>query len=362
MVTKRGTSADDFLTGTDGADRLEGLAGQDRLLDAGGDDTLLGGSGDDTLDDGPGDDRLFGGSGDDFLRSIRDDGGDDFLSGGPGDDEFYLLGDIGDGVVIRGNDTIHGGAGDDFAFFSIFDISTSGQLVVDLADETWRTPDSHGSIHGVERVGGSWFDDCLLGSRHADALFGGPGDDFLDGRRGNDVLTGEAGSDTLRGGTGNDLLTGDLPEPEGGAGDDVLRGNAGNDTLGGGGGHDTLTGGAGNDEFFFRWTPGPENKATVEDFTSCRDELVFANPQGPFGSRFTELGAPSRWVSGDDRFFAAAGATGGQDAEDRLVYDTSSGDLYYDPDGSGSGASLIVATLQSAPLLSASDIVVVDLS
>ena len=59
------------------------------------------------------------------------------------------------------------------------------------------------------------------------------------------------------------------------------------------------------------------------------------------------------------RFFAAAGATGGHDADDRLVYNTSNGVLYYDADGSGAGAAQVVATFQGGVSISAADITVI---
>jgi len=41
------------------------------------------------------------------------------------------------------------------------------------------------------------------------------------------------------------------------------------------------------------------------------------------------------------------------------VYDTTTGNLYYDSDGSGTGASQLVATLQGHPTLAATDISVI---
>jgi hypothetical protein len=42
-----------------------------------------------------------------------------------------------------------------------------------------------------------------------------------------------------------------------------------------------------------------------------------------------------------------------------LVYNTSTGQLYYDADGNGAGTPELVATLQSASTLAASDLFVI---
>jgi Ca2+-binding RTX toxin-like protein len=91
----------------------------------------------------------------------------------------------------------------------------------------------------------------------------------------------------------------------------------------------------------------------IKDFTPRRDELLFDN------SVYEALGAEDKWRAGDERFYAAAGATSGHDADDRLIYNTTTGDLYYDADGNGAGAALPVASLQGAPTLAASDITVI---
>jgi Ca2+-binding RTX toxin-like protein len=44
------------------------------------------------------------------------------------------------------------------------------------------------------------------------------------------------------------------------------------------------------------------------------------------------------------------------DADDRIVYDTDTGGLSYDADGSGLGAAVAFATLFGAPALAANDI------
>jgi len=52
----------------------------------------------------------------------------------------------------------------------------------------------------------------------------------------------------------------------------------------------------------------------------------------------TALGA-AYFVAGDGRFYAAAGATGGHDGDDRVIYNTSDRQLFYDADGWGSGTA-----------------------
>ena len=46
-------------------------------------------------------------------------------------------------------------------------------------------------------------------------------------------------------------------------------------------------------------------------------------------------------------------------ANDRLVYDRSSGNLYWDADGSGAGAKLLFAVLENKPALDAGDFIVI---
>ena len=74
---------------------------------------------------------------------------------------------------------------------------------------------------------------------------------------------------------------------------------------------------------------------------------------------FTAIGATGTWAAGDARFWAAAGATSGHDANDRVVYNSTTGALYYDADGSGAGSAVLVATLQGTPTVSATDITVI---
>jgi len=59
----------------------------------------------------------------------------------------------------------------------------------------------------------------------------------------------------------------------------------------------------------------------------------------------------------------AAGAfvvgTAAQDADDRIVYNPTTGALFFDADGNGAGAAVQFAVLSGAPALAASDFTVI---
>ena len=173
---------------------------------------------------------------------------------------------------------------------------------------------------------------------------GGPGS-TINGTAGSDTLSGGSGNDTIFGLDGNDTILG-------GAGNDSLSGNGGNDSLEGGTGNDRLTGGGGQDSFVFREF-GAANADTMTDFATNWDRIQVDD------AAFTAAGAAGRLASGDARFFAGAGASAGHDADDRFVFNTSTGQLYYDADGNGSGGAQLVATVQAGAGIAAADITVI---
>jgi Ca2+-binding RTX toxin-like protein len=309
-----------------------GRSGSDSFVGGEGDDVAFGGSGNDSflgsfsgLPRGEGDDVAFGGSGDDFFDGVEFVAGDDWMVGGPGDDVFDYTHPalFFRGEVPIGNDTIIGGSGTDRVQFSSpgFFLTPSGVIagtaavVVDLQNGTFSTAEVSGIIVGVEEIIGSRHADTILGSSRAESLSGSFGDDYIEGRGGKDRLDGGWGLDTLNGGPGGDEFVFNA---------------------------------------IFRFPFIVDSAADViEDFTPGSDELLFDN------TAYEALGAEEEWGAGDERFYAAAGATSGHDADDRLIYNTTIGDLYYDADGSGAGAALPVASLQGAPTLAASDITVI---
>jgi Ca2+-binding RTX toxin-like protein len=203
----------------------------------------------------------------------------------------------------------------------------------------------NGSAAGGQTLSGTAGNDSLIGTSGNDTINGLAGNDTMRGVEGNDSLNGGDGEDSIDGGVGNDTLAGL-------SGHDTLIGGDGDDRLQGAGWSDTMTGGAGSDSFLFEGA-GTGTVDRVVDFVSGTDELLFEN----FG--LTALGAASAWAAGDGRFWSGAGVTSGHDADDRLVYNSSTGSLYYDPDGSGAGSAQIVATFQGNPGISATDITVI---
>lgn len=178
---------------------------------------------------------------------------------------------------------------------------------------------------GSAGLGGSAIDGLTLsGSTAADVLTGADTGDMLSGMGGNDTLDGGAGNDTLSGGCGDDVLTG-------GAGSDVFCIDLGSLT-------DT---GAANSTVATVNAQASCGIDTIADFTSGADQLAFH-----------VHGAADGTLSST----AFALATDTATADTRFIYDSSTGALSFDADGSGAGEAVQIAVLSGAPSLSASDI------
>jgi Ca2+-binding RTX toxin-like protein len=167
---------------------------------------------------------------------------------------------------------------------------------------------------------------------------------FKDIFEGADLIKGSQINDYLEGFKGNDKVNGY-------DGQDQLFGGGGADTLNGGTDNDSLTGGSGNDHFKFATAlNGVNNVDRIMDFKQGSDTIELSN------EIFAGIGADGDLAKG--RFKVIDFVTSA-DANDRILYYKTSGDLYYDKDGSGVAAPIKFAHLDGYPTLTASDFLIV---
>jgi Ca2+-binding RTX toxin-like protein len=123
------------------------------------------------------------------------------------------------------------------------------------------------------------------------------------------------------------------------AGNDAIYGGSIADTVAGGPGADTVTLGAGSDTLILNDLTGAD---TVTDYVVADDSIQLSK------ATFTALGAVGALSIGE--YYASGGATAGADATDRIVYDTATGNLYYDPDGNlSTGDVVLIGTFAGSP-------------
>ena len=126
----------------------------------------------------------------------------------------------------------------------------------------------------------------------------------------------------------------------------TVVGNAGSNVLDGKGGNDLLAGLGGEDTFAFTSALGAGNVDTLFDFSVDDDTIALDD------AIFTELGAAldaGEFVIG----------TAALDADDRIIYDSATGALFYDADGLGGAAAVQFATLTPGLALTVSDFAVI---
>ena len=297
-------SSADALTGGTGDDYLAGYAGNDTIVGLQGNDTLVGGAGNDTLTGGSGIDTFFVDIGVDTINDLGL-GGADILTVTIGSTANVTLG----AAWTATSDTVNRGT---------TTIKTAG-LAVDLSAV------STGNGFSITNSGAVT---SLIGSNLADSITGGAGNETIIGGLGNDSLIGGLGNDSLNGGLGNDTI-------KGGLGNDLLRGEGGIDC------------------FVLDSAIGSSNIDTLFDFTSGTDVIQLSK------SIFNKIG--STGTLNANAFYAYSGAVAGHDADDRIIYNTSTGVLYYDADGSGKGAAVQIAIVgaSSHPTITSSDFQVI---
>lgn len=126
-----------------------------------------------------------------------------------------------------------------------------------------------------------------------------------------------------------------------------IIGNAGNNIINGKGGSDAMWGLGGNDTFVFDTALGSTNVDRIYDFNPATDSIRLDDAF----FRGLTLGALSSGA-----FATGSAAT---QADDRIIYDPTTGKLYFDPDGAGGAAQVQFATLNVGLGLTSADFFVV---
>ncbi|MGB3513513.1 MAG: CHRD domain-containing protein [Microcoleaceae cyanobacterium] len=201
---------------------------------------------------------------------------------------------------------------------------------------------------GNDEIVGFGGDDLLNGRAGDDRLVGGDGNDNLIGANGNDILFGQDGNDLLEGRPGFDILLG-------GNGNDTLNGGQGRDRINGGAGNDELIGGASIDRFIFNTNQEFDSQDIgidqINDFNSGQDIILVDL------TTFTALDTAAGIGLSEDDFAIVSSEGDAATAEAEIVYNSASGALYYNAngteDGFGNGAQF--ATLDGSPDLVAND-------
>ncbi|HEV2900785.1 MAG TPA: hypothetical protein VGX71_23675 [Pseudaminobacter sp.] len=120
-------------------------------------------------------------------------------------------------------------------------------------------------------------------------------------------------------------------------------------------GADTLTGGHGNDSFVFNTVLGAGNIDTITDFNVVDDiiqleNFIFTQASGGGGGGLGTL------LAGQFRTNLTGAA---QDADDRIIYESDSGKLWYDSNGNAAGGNYLFADLASGLALTNADFFIV---
>ena len=323
--------------------------------------------------------------GNELANSIYGNDGNNILSGGPGDD--YIVGGAGNDTLDgeSGNDIMAGGTGND-----TYTVTQAGDRVIETAGQGFDRIDtgisytiSQGvevevlaatpSTSGIALLAGNEFVQTIVGNDFGNRLSGGGGADTLNGQGGNDVYDISDGGETIvegaSGGTDTAYVSTNYTLNAGaqvetlstywqyGSGGYDITGNAfaqtiigdfGSNMLDGKGGSDTLVGLGGADTFAFTTALGAGNVDLVADFSHGTDKIALDD------AVFSGIGGLGALNANAFVVGTAAG-----DADDRIIYDAATGNLYFDADGNGAGAQILFANIGVGTALLASDFQVI---
>ena len=337
---------------------------------AGASETLIGSEGVDYATMRLGDDTVYGNGGNDLLIGH---GGADYLDGGEGDD-IFVIGGFGSGVqgttskaddgnkewIATGakHDVIIGGDGvDTLRITTGIGADTKANGTVVLNDANFQSMEVVQVGGTVGRLNVENTDLQLLNDHYYFKANGSVAD--LSNTLGNNGGTINNVVVDASGVTTNGLRF------EGNADQQTFIGTTQADVFVGNGGNDTLTGGGGADTFVFgkvyeQVVTGASD--TVQAYTNTAFDLTGVDTITDFtrGTDKLELHLDQySQLAGFNASMLRVNSTGtAQDANDYLVYNSTTKTLSYDADGNGSGAAVDIAVLTGVNTLSTSDFVI----
>jgi Ca2+-binding RTX toxin-like protein len=170
-----------------------------------------------------------------------------------------------------------------------------------------------------------------------------------------DVFDMGGSDDELSGNAGRNVFYG-------GGGDDVFDGRDGADVLRGGRGGDLLTGGAGADTFDFS---DSNYRSTYDHWGSPNGYELVREQRGDVITDFSQAQGDKLQVSiqefGSESEFSLALGVKATAAEASFIFDSGTGRLWFDADGSGTEEdAYLIATLQGVTTIEKSDFLFVD--
>jgi Ca2+-binding RTX toxin-like protein len=299
---------------------------------------------------------LIGGAGNDTFLSA---GGNDSVSAGDGNDK--IIGGLG-----PGDDFYDGGSYNDTIWYT----SAIHSITVNLKSGSASGSDiGNDTLKNVENVVAGQSNDTITGSDDNNTIDGYTGADSMSGGLGNDTYQVDATGDQVVEAIneGIDLvkstITYTLPsnvenlalsppfedtaiKGTGNGLANTINGNKGDNTLDGGVGNDTLTGGDGKD--VFKLTNSSDD--TITDFVVTDDTIQLEN------AAFTKLTVSASLNSAFLKIGTAA-----TESNDYIIYNQTTGTLFYDADGNGGGLAEKIALLGTDvhPILTAADFSVI---
>lgn len=339
-----GSNDSEFVYGTAGSDNATMRLGDDTYIAGAGNDLLVGHGGADSLNGGEGNDYFLitgFGSGNQGTTSKADDGAPEWITTGAKRD-VIIGGDGVDTLRITGG---VGGTNSTTGKIVLNDTNFKGMEVVEVGALVGRinTEDS-----ALQLINGHYYLNKTGTVADVSAA------NVNNGGSINNVVIDASGVTT------NGLRF------EGNANTQTFIGTIKNDVFVNNGGNDTLTGGKGNDLFVFNKvqqqtviassdTTLPSAYAvvtstltgtdTITDFTRGKDKIGLGLDMF---TGYTKAGG-----IGADTIVVGAGAVA-LDANDYLIFDTTTKTLKFDADGSGAGAEVDIAILTGVTTLTTS--------